>query len=255
MGRKRGLLKECAGDRSPVPPQGRRAVGPPAAGLQSAAVRAIGAAAVAAVIAMTAPRKRDHDRIAELEPGDRAAEAGDDASPFVTVDGRIGHVEIAVASVQVGLADAGRSEFDQHLVGPRIVEFERIEVKFPRPPLDDRRGDQHRHPPSAAHSGASARLTRRPFSSSRKTVRQLCNPKKTSSLWACSGLPWPGGTAICRSAISPSGRAAISGGIGCRALAMISSFAPYYTRSARMTAGAKRHFVGWYTLGFGAPGS
>ena len=41
---------------------------------------------------------------------------GDDTSPLVTKDGRIGHREIAVAGVQIGVANSGRGDLDQHFV-------------------------------------------------------------------------------------------------------------------------------------------
>ena len=47
---------------------------------------------------------------------DRTAHCDDDTSPLVTIDGGKGHREIAVASVQIGVANSGRGDLDQHLV-------------------------------------------------------------------------------------------------------------------------------------------
>ena len=71
--------------------------------------------------------------IAHSQMLDRTADRGDDTRPLVTVDGGIRHREVAVAGMQIGLANAGRGDPDQHLVAARRVEFEAFEAEFASP--------------------------------------------------------------------------------------------------------------------------
>jgi hypothetical protein len=81
--------------------------------------------------------------IASRQLLDRAADRGDDTGSFVAIDSGIGHREIAVAGVQICMADAGGSDLDQHLIGSRGVEIEGVELEFPRLLLHYRCGDAH----------------------------------------------------------------------------------------------------------------
>jgi len=74
---------------------------------------------------------------------DRTADRGNDTRPLVTIDGRIRHGEIAVASVQVGVANTGRGDLDQHLVGPRRVQLEAVELEGARLLFHYRSSDAH----------------------------------------------------------------------------------------------------------------
>jgi hypothetical protein len=74
---------------------------------------------------------------------DRTADRGNDTRPLVTVDGGIGHREIAVPGVQIRVTDAGGGYLDQHLVGPRRVELEAIELEDARLLFHHRSGDPH----------------------------------------------------------------------------------------------------------------
>jgi hypothetical protein len=58
---------------------------------------------------------------------DGIADCGNDTRSLVTIDGRIRHLEIAVAGVQIRVADTGGSDLDQRLVGLRVIEIEAFE--------------------------------------------------------------------------------------------------------------------------------
>jgi hypothetical protein len=74
---------------------------------------------------------------------DGGSDLGNDACPLVTVNARIGHREIAVARVQVGVADAGRDDPDQHLIGAESIQLDGVELEAPRFLFHDRGGDPH----------------------------------------------------------------------------------------------------------------
>src|SRR5271169_3825484 len=86
---------------------------------------------------------------------DRAADRGDDTRPLVTIDGRIRHLEIAVAGVEIGMADTGCDDLDQHLLGARSIEIEGVEREDARLIFDHRRGNAHvgsSRDPGACHT-------------------------------------------------------------------------------------------------------
>src|SRR5262245_58443912 len=116
MARERGLLKKRAINRRPLAPHCHGSVHPHPARFQLAAALAVGPSVLAAMLALAAPRERDHDMITHGEMLDRTAYCEDDTSPLVTIDGGKGHREIAVASVQIGVANSGRGDLDQHLI-------------------------------------------------------------------------------------------------------------------------------------------
>src|SRR5580704_2403214 len=62
-----------------------------------------------------------------------------DARALMAEDTRIGIGVMAVAAVQIGLAHAARDHLDDHLVGPRIAQFDRADPKRPRSFADDGR--------------------------------------------------------------------------------------------------------------------
>ena len=74
---------------------------------------------------------------------DCTADLGNDTRPLVTIDGRVGHREIAVARVQIGVTNTGRDDLDQHLVGPRRVELETVELEGARLRIHYRGSDTH----------------------------------------------------------------------------------------------------------------
>ena len=63
---------------------------------------------------------------------DRATDGDNDTRPLVTINGGIRHLEIAVTGVQIGMANAGRGDLDQRLIGSRRVEIEAVEVEDAR---------------------------------------------------------------------------------------------------------------------------
>ena len=52
---------------------------------------------------------------------------------FVTVNGGVRAVEIAVAAVQIGLAHAARHDADDHFVRPRLAQLHGLDGERARP--------------------------------------------------------------------------------------------------------------------------
>ena len=113
------------------------------------------------MLAFAAPRERDH-MVAHCQMLDCATDCGNDTRPLVTVNRGIRHLEIAVTGVQIGMANAGRSDLDQHFIGSRRVEIEALKVEGARLLLHYSRGNAHAIIPavtvSCASSGLRARL-------------------------------------------------------------------------------------------------
>ena len=63
-------------------------------------------------------------RFADVDPGDGRADRLDDARALVSADHRHPHRRVALLHMVVGVAQAGRVELDQDLVGLRVIELE-----------------------------------------------------------------------------------------------------------------------------------
>ena len=83
------------------------------------------------MLALAAPRERGHDMVARGQMLNRIADSGDDARSLVTVNGWIGHREIAVAGMQISVTNAGGRDLNQHLVRARTIKLEALELKDP----------------------------------------------------------------------------------------------------------------------------
>ena len=61
----------------------------------------------------------------------------------MAIDAGIGHWEIAVTGVQIGVAYTGRDDLDQHLLGLRRVELDSVDVECPGFLFHYSRSDTH----------------------------------------------------------------------------------------------------------------
>jgi len=81
--------------------------------------------------------------VAHCQMLDCATDCGNDTRPLVTVNRGIRHLDIAVARVQIGMANTGRGDLDQHFIGSRRVEIEAVEVEDARLLFHHSRGNAH----------------------------------------------------------------------------------------------------------------
>ncbi len=65
--------------------------------------------------------------VARREVAHRVTHRVDHTGALMAVNGRIGTCEIAVATVQVGLAHAARDDADDQLIRPRSGELQRVD--------------------------------------------------------------------------------------------------------------------------------
>jgi hypothetical protein len=138
-----GLLEEGAVHRSVTAAQRDRAVEPQTAELDLPAANAVRLVALAAVRALAARGARHDHMVAGHDRLDRRADPLDDAGPFVAIDRRPRHRKVAVAGVDVGLADPARDDPDQHLVRPRVGELQLLQRPAARALGHDCGSDSH----------------------------------------------------------------------------------------------------------------
>src|SRR5207249_11760277 len=140
----------------------------------------------------TGDAPRDHDPVIGPHGGHRASDVLDDAGAFVTEEDREGHAPaVRDLDVEVGVADTARSQADEDLVVPEIIEGNRLD----RDTIAGR--VQHRAP--IAH----CERLRPPFLSNGRLVYR---PRPWHGWWGgCARLPSCGGGSVGpRSARNPS---------------------------------------------------
>jgi hypothetical protein len=115
---------------SPTPPQPRGAI------VERARVEPCGrrgaqiGPSLEAVPAATAGRReRQHHALANPGLSDARADALDDAGPLVTKDDRDGNRPLPVDVGKIAAADTGGVQPDEHLVRPRVVELQLIDLE------------------------------------------------------------------------------------------------------------------------------
>ena len=95
--------------------------------------------------------------VAHCQMPDGATDRGDDTRALMTVNRGIWHLEIAVTGVQIGMANAGRGNLDQHFVGSRRIEIEAVKFEDARLLFHYSRGDTHVGPFLQGFSGVQMR--------------------------------------------------------------------------------------------------
>ena len=129
---------------------------PRAAHFQLAAVETMIGLLIAAIVAIAAPRIGHHHMVAGHKVAHGGADGMDHAGAFVAVNGGIGTGEIAVAAVQVGLAHAARHHANDHLIGPRRGELQRVDDERCGFFVDDGGRDLHRRIVETSHAFVNA---------------------------------------------------------------------------------------------------
>ncbi len=122
-----GLAEEVAEDGRPVAAVRRAAIHPHAHVVEQQRRVAVADQVVRAVLAAAAGPEREHDVVADLDTADVFADGLDDAGALVTED--VGeHLRRQEAlEVDVGVAQTGRDDLDEDLVGLRIGELDLLE--------------------------------------------------------------------------------------------------------------------------------
>lgn len=70
--------------------------------------------------------------VAGLERGDVGSDLFDDAGRLMPQDARVGRRHVALIVVEIAVADAGRLNFDQHLVAFWPVDFHFLDRQLAR---------------------------------------------------------------------------------------------------------------------------